>query len=133
VRAYNALLGAISYETPQITVQPRKTDEKQGFTAEVSMYNAGDPYQCDDTPCISASGKNICEMIALGQNVCASNYFPFGMMIEVEGLGECEITDRMNSRYSGSNRIVVDWGLGAHQKQEAKDWGRKEVNIYLVK
>ncbi|MCK4554957.1 hypothetical protein KAU19_08470, partial [Candidatus Parcubacteria bacterium] len=45
---------------------------------EVTAYNVGDPYQCDDDPCITANGENVCTALALGYKRCTSNAFPFG-------------------------------------------------------
>ena len=33
----------------------------------VTAYNAGDPRQTDDTPCIAANGENICKALAKGK------------------------------------------------------------------
>ena len=44
----------------------------------VTAYNAGDPGQCDDTPCISANGQNICAALARGEAHCAANFVPLG-------------------------------------------------------
>ena len=41
---------------------------------------------------------------------CASNDYAFGTVLEVEGLGTCEIRDRMNKRYTGTGN--VDWYAG---------------------
>ena len=40
----------------------------------VTAYNAGDPAQTDDSPCISASGEDLCAALELGQKRCAANF-----------------------------------------------------------
>jgi len=92
---------------------------------EITQYNAGDPTQTDDTPCISANGENICTALALGYNRCATNSEPFGTVLEVKGLGTCMVVDRMNSRYSEE----VNWALTAEQKTKALVFGRKELLV----
>ena len=111
------------------------TAEKSDFSAslpvntvrKITMYNAGDPLQCDNTPCISASGDNICNLLAKGKNICAANFVPLGTMLEIEGLGTCEVLDRMNSRYPEN----VDWAMEAHQKQEAINFGVKKLKTII--
>ena len=101
----------------------------KGEVRETTMYNAGDLYQCDDTPCISASGDNICELLAQGTNVCAANWLKIGTIIEVEGLGECIVLDRMAKRFSHR----VDWAMQAHEKPEAIAFGLKRLSIKIIK
>ncbi len=105
----------------------KKTERKE--TRETTMYNAGDPFQCDNTPCISASGDNICMLLAQGTNVCAANWLPIGTKIEVEGLGECIVLDRMAKRFSHR----VDWAMQAHEKPEAIAFGLKRLSIKILK
>lgn len=94
---------------------------------EVTMYNAGDPNQCDSTPCISANGENICEALKLGYKRCAANFVPFGTILEIEGYGECMVTDRMNSRYF--NRVDIAMPLDKHT--EAIKWGLKRLQVTI--
>lgn len=88
---------------------------------EVSAYNVGDPNQCDDTPCETANGENICEALKNGYKRVALNYLPFGSIIEIEGMGEFLVSDRMNSRYPSN----VDIAFKLEEKQEAKNIGRR--------
>jgi hypothetical protein len=64
----------------------------------VTAYNAGDPGQTDDTPCISASGENICKALAKGKKRCAANFVPLGSRLHVEKIGVCLVTDRTNRK-----------------------------------
>ncbi len=122
-------------ETPQIAKfeateqivedKPKEEDIVRTFTA----YNAGDPYQTDMTPCIGAYGDNICHLLATGTNVCASNEYPRGTIVEVEGIGRCTVYDTMNKRYHDR----LDWAFEAHQKQEAKKFGIKNLKIKIIK
>jgi len=95
----------------------------------VSAYNVGDPYQCDNSPCTAANGENICLALELGYKRCAANFVPFGTLLEIEGYGRCMVTDRMNSRFSNH----VDIAMKRTEKQEALKFGRKKLNIKIIK
>lgn len=95
---------------------------------EVSMFTSR-PEETDDTPCIAASGKDICKLKAIGENICASNDVPFGTMLRLFGLGTCTVWDRMNERYTGTGR--VDWYAG--DGMEALEFARQHgVRRYRV-
>lgn len=96
---------------------------------EITAYNVGDSYQCDDTPCISASGDNICKLLANNINVCAANWIPFGTKLEIEGLGKCIVLDRMNKR----NANKIDWAMKANEKQKAIQFGRQRRVVRIIK
>lgn len=36
---------------------------------------------------------------------CASNDYEFGTVLTIEGIGTCEVRDRMNARYTGTGNI----------------------------
>lgn len=94
---------------------------------QVTKYNAGDPYQTDNTPCIGASGDNICTLIAQGKSVCAANFVPFHTILSINGYGECEVLDRMNSRYPQN----VDIAMPADKKAEAIKWGAPMMKVTI--
>lgn len=91
-----------------------------GYTSRVE--------ETDDTPCIAAFGHDICKLHAAGRNVCASNDYAKGTRLTIEGLGTCEVLDRMNTRYTGTGRI--DWYFGNDLKT-ARKWGIKNVSITI--
>ncbi len=119
-------------ETPDDVV-PEPEPEKVILTPigvkGISAYNVGDPSQTDDSPCISASGENVCLALESGQKRCAANFVPFGTELEIEGFGRCIVTDRMNSRYKNH----VDIAMKKTEKKEALKFGRKKLNVRLVK
>ena len=78
--------------------------------------------QTDSTPCISASGLNVCET---GRNIVATNEFPFGTLIEIDGV-IYEVQDRMNSRYLYEVDILME------DYNDAKTWGRQEKIIKVL-
>lgn len=70
--------------------------------------------QTDDTPCITASGLNVCERSALGvENVVATNIknLPFGTRIRIPELFGDKlfiVADRMNPRFAKSVDIWMN-------------------------
>jgi len=123
------LLAILSLEKPiKAEAEPMDIeviDVKTGVIREVSAYNAGDPYQTDDTPCISASGDNICQLLAQGQLICAANFVPLGTKLYIDNYGECTVLDRLNSRYT--NR--VDVAMQAHEKERALNFGLQKLYV----
>lgn len=113
--------------TRAVLVEMNPSTEPVGEIREITAYNAGDPNQTDSTPCISASGDNICNLLAQGKKICAANFVPIGTILEIEGLGACEVLDRMASRYPQN----VDWAMEAHQKQGAIGFGVKRLKVLI--
>jgi len=103
-----------------------KAEPRYFSTITISAYNSV-PWQTDATPCIGAQGTDICEYYERGEDVCAANFVPLGTILEVEGLGECTVRDRMNARYY----YRVDWYMGM-DVAAARSFGiqQKAVSIY---
>lgn len=125
-KAYAELLTGFDKANEYEVMVSRK--ELRYLTAELTMYNAGDPKQTDQSPCISSSGDNICSLIAQGTNVCASNFLPLGVRIKIKDLGECIILDRMAERFS----TRIDWALPAEKVKDAYKWGKKVVEYQIL-
>lgn len=96
-----------------------------GKLHSVSAYTSR-VQETDATPCISADGSNICERYAKGEKICATNDYPLGSVLAIQGLGRCIVRDRMNKRYTGTGRI--DWYMG-HDLISAKAWGIKSLQV----
>ena len=94
----------------------------------ITAYNVGVVAQTDNTPCIGASGDNLCELIELGVNICAANFVPLRTDLEIEGIGKCKVLDRMNKRYS----FRVDIAMGPDEIAKAEQFGIKfkKVGVY---
>jgi 3D (Asp-Asp-Asp) domain-containing protein len=76
------------------TASPRDT-----YTIPITAYTS-DPAQTDDTPCITASGLDVCERGI--ENVVAANFLPIGTRVripELYGDRVFYVEDRMNARY----------------------------------
>lgn len=65
---------------------------KNTKTGTFYTYNA-EPEQTDGNPYRTASGRIVKD------GIVANNCLPFGSRILVDGIGELEVQDRMNSRY----------------------------------
>jgi 3D (Asp-Asp-Asp) domain-containing protein len=94
----------------------------------VTAYNAGDPRQTDDTPCISANGENLCKALAAGKKRCAANFVPLGSRLHVDKVGVCLVTDRTNKRYG--NR--VDIAMHRHELHKARQFGRQKLKVRII-
>ena len=98
---------------------------KKTMTLEVSGYTS-EVAQTDNRPCEAADQTDICRRKAAGELICASNVFPLGANIHVDGLGTCVVADRMNSRY----KAHVDWYFA--DKRLARKIGRKNRTVTIV-
>jgi 3D (Asp-Asp-Asp) domain-containing protein len=94
----------------------------------VTAYNAGDPRQTDDTPCISANGENICKALEKGKKRCAANFVPLGSRLYVEKIGVCLVTDRTNKRY----RNRVDIAMQKNEYHKARRFGRQKLMVKII-
>jgi len=94
----------------------------------VTAYNAGDPAQTDDTPCIAANNKNICEALERGESHCAANFVPLGTKLYVDKVGVCTVTDRMNKRY----RHRVDIAMVKEDKEKALKFAKQKLRVMIL-
>ncbi len=84
------------------------------------------PEETDATPCIAASNIDICKLYAKNVNICASNDYPFGTLLRVDGMGVCVVLDRMNRRYTGNQHL--DWYFGK-DLDAAMEFGTQDLLI----
>lgn len=89
---------------------------------EVTAYNVGDRKQTDRTPCIGATGVDLCRLVDRGLNVCAANFVDLGTTLVIEEFGECRVLDRMNSRYSHR----VDIAMRKDEVRKAVEFGLQQ-------
>ena len=88
----------------------------------LTAYNSV-PEQTDSTPCISASGMNVCET---SRNIVATNELPFGTELFIEG-EIWEVQDRMNKKYkNGEIDLLMD------SYEDAKNWGIQTKLVELI-
>lgn len=110
----------------------RRTDEFSGRLIKssqhvITAYNS-DVAQCDDTPCITANGFNVCEHGI--EDTVAANFLPMGTKIRIPALFGDRIfivRDRMNRRHQ--NRVDV-W---MKEYRDAKQFGVKVATIEVIK
>jgi len=48
--------------------------QSSGVVREVTAYNVGVKGQTNDEPCIGATGRNLCRLVARGRKICAANF-----------------------------------------------------------
>ncbi len=120
------LLQTNSYEIVNIDIP--KVEEKQierqyiEQIFETTAYNTV-PEQTDSTPCIAASGKNIC-----GRNnvIACPRKYKFGTEFLIEEKSYiCE--DRLASRYDDRIDISFDKDIDS-----ALQWGKRSITIRVM-
>ena len=93
----------------------------------ITAYNS-EVEQCDDSPCITANGFNVCDHGI--EDTVAANFLPFGAKIRIPELYGDKVfivRDKMNKRYP--NRVDV-WMI---EKQDAKQFGVKFAKIEVLR
>ena len=72
---------------------------RRHYTVPITAYTS-DVYQTDDSPCVTASGLDVCDRNI--ENVVAANFLPIGTRVRIPELfGDrvFYVEDRMNARY----------------------------------
>lgn len=115
-------------ESPLLMYKNQRYIVKSKTVRVVTAYNAGDPKQTDDTPCISANGENLCKALEKGQMRCAANFVPLGSHLYVDKIGVCLVTDRTNKRY----RNRVDIAMRKEEYQKARRFGRQKLHVKII-
>ena len=118
-----ALIGThqSAYPQPKIEIIPVVN------TTTITAYTLS-PDETDDDPCIGAGNNNLCELRKT-KTICASRDLPLNTKVYIEGIGICEVLDRMNIRFKGTNRIDVLMD----SKEEARKFGVKKLTYTLIK
>ena len=96
---------------------------ERGIVMKSTAYTSR-PEETSGDPCISASGDNICDLYKRGMNVVASNAFPLGTELYIDGYGQATVLDRMASHKQ--NMVDVYFG---YDLQAAKQWGVRNVEV----
>jgi len=81
--------------------------------------------ETDESPYITADGT---DLRSFPRCVAANNVLPFGTVIFVEGIGECEIRDRMNVRY-GPHRFDLYFGKDV---EKAIRFGERQLKYFFL-
>ncbi len=96
---------------------------RYSFTIPITAYTS-DVAQTDDTPCITASGLDVCERNV--ENVVAANFLPMGTQVRIPELfGDrvFYVEDRMNARY------YYKMDVWMKEYDEAKTFGLQYATI----
>jgi 3D (Asp-Asp-Asp) domain-containing protein len=99
-----------------------------GIVREVTAYNVGVKEQTSDTPCIGASGRNLCELVERDVKVCAANFVPLGTILNIEEYGMCVVLDRMHRRFAHR----VDIAMKGDEIEEARQFGLQKRAVDAV-
>lgn len=91
---------------------------------EVSAYNIGDPAQTDSSPCIGATGENLCAALDRGEKIVATNELPLHSKVEING-EVYVVKDRMNKRFNHR----YDIAFKANEKSRAINFGIQILNV----
>lgn len=108
------------------SVKKKKKEIKTSFPSLITAYNS-EVAQCDSSPCITASGYNVCKYGI--EDTVAANHLRFGTKVKIpEIFGEkvFVVRDRMNSKYY--NRLDV-WMLS---KEKAIQFGAKRAQVQVL-
>lgn len=112
---------------PRLPETGAKREPKYSYKIWVTAYNSH-PSQTDSSPCITASGMDVCERNR--EDIIATNfmYLPFGTKVrlpELYGAKIFVVQDRMNSRYQKTADLwMKDYAA-------AKSFGRKWTTIEI--
>ena len=113
--------------TAEITsVTAEGVSSAETIRTTVTGYSS-DPAQTDETPCISASGYDICENPEK-KNVVAANFLKIGTKVTIPDLfGDKVFTveDRMHSRFSDRVDILFP------DRAAAKNFGKRTATIVI--
>lgn len=91
----------------------------------VTAYSST-PGQTDDTPCIAASGYDLCKHNK--ENVVACNFLPFGTKVKFPELDPNKtytVVDRMHERFNSRMDIWMT------EKDKAKQFGVKYLKVEI--
>ena len=102
-----------------------------GLVREVTAYNVGVRGQTSGRPCLGATGKNLCRLVAQGRKVCAANFVDHETILNIEGYGECVVLDRMHRRFAHR----VDIAMRKDEVDRALEFGiqRRLVEVIPVR
>ena len=119
------IASANQWQVKPIIYQPVKVWQER----DIFAYNVGDPRQTDATPCIGATGEDLCRALANGQKIVALNFLPLGSLIEIKGLGIYRVADRKAKKHPQS----IDIAFPSDQYQEAMEFGIKQLDVKIIK
>ncbi len=123
--AVQMIISAMQNETEQYGVLPVSGDApaRRSYTIPMTAYTS-EVWQTDDTPCITASGLDVCERDI--ENVVAANFLPIGTRVripELYGDRVFYVEDRMNARY------YYKMDVWMRDLQDAKNFGLKFATV----
>ena len=117
---------SLEMESFNLEIEPPKVQEVEETSEEfyryITAYSA-EVAQTDSTPCIAASGINVCES---DLPIIATNELPFWTKVEIGGKMYV-VLDRMSNKYP--HRYDILFGT----KKEAIDFGIQLLPVRVIK
>jgi 3D (Asp-Asp-Asp) domain-containing protein len=104
---------------------PDKTVSGHGWH-KITAYNS-DISQCDNSPCVTANGYNVCQHQI--EDTIAANFLPFGAKVQIPDLFGDKVfivRDRMSEKHAN----VIDIWMNDHQT--ALNFGVKLAKINVI-
>jgi len=119
------IVAAMQNETEHYGTFPVAEDAapRHEYTIPLTAYTS-EVWQTDDTPCITASGLDVCERNV--ENVVAANFLPIGTRVRIPELfGDrvFYVEDRMNRRYHYKMDIWM------RDLQDARNFGLQYATV----
>ncbi|NQV88901.1 MAG: 3D domain-containing protein [Parcubacteria group bacterium] len=119
------IISSMQNETEPFGILPVAEDAtpRHTYTIPMTAYTS-EVWQTDDTPCITASGLDLCERGV--ENVVAANFLPLGTRVRIPELfGDrvFYVEDRMNKRYQYKMDV---WML---ELEDAREFGVKYATV----
>lgn len=118
------LLSFFTIQTAQAPTMPTGhlpiNEDKQFYEKEVitTAYTLS-PDETDNSPCVSASGRNLC---LYPDNSVAYNLAPYGTAVEINGK-IYQVWDRVSQKYNERVDILMQ------DKQTALEFGKQKIKI----
>ncbi|MBD3359757.1 MAG: hypothetical protein GF365_03585 [Candidatus Buchananbacteria bacterium] len=115
------------YQKLQNLVRLKFKPQTKIMNIHITAYSST-PEQTDETPCIAASGYDLCKHNK--ENVVACNFLPFGTKVKFPELNPNKtytVVDRMHERFNSRMDIWMT------DKSKAKQFGVKYLKVEIYK
>ena len=125
--AYTEITANPYFNKIQMIVSSHFKPETKNIHIYVTAYSSS-PDETDDTPCIAASGYDLCKHDR--ENVVACNFLPFGTKVrfpELDADRTYTVVDRMHERFNSRMDIWMK------SKEAAKNFGKKYLTVEIYR
>lgn len=116
-----AMLLSLSVPTEQTVPKVNEPHKEYVGTYTISAYSY---YECGSD--MTASGNRATAY----KTIATSDKYPFGTVLEIEGVGRCVVEDRGGAYIQSGERIDLYVG---ENRDEAIKFGLQERKVYIIK